>query len=81
MKKKSLTEAIADLEKAAGGKMNETLQSLQPHLDELKKKAEEEFDKQKTAAEKKLQEEPWLFVGLVGLVAFILGWLLGSRKR
>jgi ElaB/YqjD/DUF883 family membrane-anchored ribosome-binding protein len=63
---KNFSQAIDELE--------ETLSTLKPQIDEIGAKA-------KKTVEEKVEENPWMAIGLVGLVLFLLGFLLGSKRR
>jgi len=90
----SLDEAIAKLENVRADKSNqlkefvdvelktvkETLEKLKPVLEEAKNRAGAEAQKAKTEVETKIKDNPWLAVGLVGILAFIIGWLFGWKK-
>lgn len=91
----SLTEAIEKLENAGRGKVQDfkeilekdynelrkTLDELKPHLDELRTNVESEVKKTKNQVEGKVKESPWLTLGLVGLIAFVIGWVFASSKK
>jgi ElaB/YqjD/DUF883 family membrane-anchored ribosome-binding protein len=86
MKPKNFSQAIDELEdltRDKGGDMRErleaeikrlqdTLENMKPHLEEAKKA--------KTRVEKEIQENPWAAIGIVGLVLFVIGFLLGTRR-
>lgn len=92
---KSLSEAIDQLESAGDGKLQDFknilekdyaelrkhLDDLKPHLDSLKGKIETEVNKSKNQVEQNVKENPWLALGAVGIVAFILGWIFGQNKK
>lgn len=83
---KNFSEALDDLEQraqsAAGDyktrlmnelkNLEEGLKNLSPHLEEAKKAQK--------AVEEKVQENPWAAVGIAALVAFFIGWLIGTRR-
>lgn len=91
----NLSEAIDRLENAGQNKFNDLKQNfegeyqeirrildeLQPHLKNLKGKIENETYQAKNQVEAKVKENPWLTLGAVGVVAFILGWIFGSHKK
>ena len=92
---KSLSEAIAKLEAASQTKsqdikqrlerdydeIKKALEDLKPHLDEIKAKVEGEVKHAKNQVEEKVKESPWLALGIVGLIAFVIGWIFGGRRR
>ncbi len=91
----SLSEAIEKLESygntAAKGfkeilekdynEIKKSLDNLKPHLASLQENLEGEVLKKKDQAEKKVKENPWLAVGIVGLIALVIGIFLGTRKN
>lgn len=91
----SLSEAIEKLENASHGKVQDfkeilekdynelrkTLDDLKPYLDDLKNNVESEVKKTKNQVEDKVKENPWVVLGLVGLIAFVIGWIFGQRKQ
>lgn len=65
-------------------KIEETLKSLKPHLDDITHKVGDEAKKAKKQVEDKVSENPWAALGIVGLIFFVLGVVLGitgSRRR
>lgn len=92
---KSLTEAIEKLENFGSSAAQEfkgilekdyseikkALDTLKPHLSNLQESLEGEVVKKKDQAEKKVRENPWLAVGIVGLFALIIGIFLGSSRK
>lgn len=91
----SLSEAIAKLENVGQSKTKDfkdllendykeilrAMEDIKPYLDDVKKKVETEVSKKKTEVESQMKENPWVVLGVVGIIAFILGWLLsGGRK-
>lgn len=91
-KPKNFTEAIDELENGNGfksriqselHKLEETLEKIKPHIEELTEKAGTEVKKAKAKVEDEVQKNPWAAIGIVGLVFFILGFLFahkGSRR-
>lgn len=61
--------------------LRKNLDDLKPHLDNLKGKIETEVHKTKNQVEANVKENPWLALGAVGVVAFILGWIFGQNKK
>lgn len=90
---KNFSQAIEDLGRFADEKgsdlkskvqselnnLEETIQKLKPHLEDLKNQAEQEAGKAKTKIEEQVTKNPWAAVGIVGLIAFIIGFLFASR--
>jgi len=91
----SLSEAIANLENAGHSKAQElrdhlekdyqeiqkALENLKPLMDDIKSRAEDEARATKGQIETRVKESPWVALGVVGLVAFIIGWILGSNRK
>ena len=91
---KTLSEAIEHLENTGAQKKEEfkdlfgenfedikkAFSELKPHLDHLKDKVESETEKTKNEVEVKVKENPWLVLGIVAIVGFIVGCLF-TRKR
>ncbi len=83
-KPKNFSQAIDDLEgepqaarpdftqkiKEELHKIEEQLHKLKPHLDGTKDKVEDQ-----------VQKNPWAVIGVVGLLFFVVGFLLGFRRR
>jgi ElaB/YqjD/DUF883 family membrane-anchored ribosome-binding protein len=91
----NLTEAIEQLEGLRQTKTEEfkeifskdieevkkAFEDLKPTLESLREKAETEVKKVKKDVESKVKENPWVTLGIVGLVAFVIGWILGTNKK
>lgn len=91
----SLSEAIDMLESVGQSKVQElrehlekdfkdiqkSLDSLRPLMDDLKNKAESEAKSVKSKVEEKAKENIWGVIGVVGLLAFVLGWIFGSQRK
>lgn len=91
----SLSEAISNLESSGSLKGQElkdhlekdykeiqkALESLKPLLEDLKAKAEIEAKATKSQIEDQVKSNPWVALGVVGLVAFIIGWIFGSNRK
>lgn len=94
-KPKNLSQAIDDLEndsqaatagiqdrlKSEFHKIEETLASLRPHLEDLTGKLGDEAKKAKSKVEGKVQENPWATVGIVAILAFVLGFFFASKIK
>lgn len=90
----SLAEAIERLESASQSKsqdikgqlekeyndMKKTLESMKPYFEKFKSTVETEVKEAKNQAEEKIRQHPWYAVGLVGLLMFVIGWLVGHRR-
>jgi ElaB/YqjD/DUF883 family membrane-anchored ribosome-binding protein len=98
-KPKNFSQAIDEIEnggaetKGNGGfrahleselhKLEETLNKIKPHIEELTEKAGSEAKKAKDKVETQVKENPWAAIGIVGLVFFVLGFLFafkGNRR-
>lgn len=91
----SLTEAIEKLEAAGQGKVQDfkqilekdygdlrkTIDDLKPYLNDLKGNVEHEVKKTKNQVEEKVKDNPWLVLGIVGLIAFVIGWVFAQNKK
>lgn len=55
-------------------RIEDMLKSMQPHLEDLGHTT-------KAQVEGRVQKHPWATLGLVGLLALAIGFLLGSRSR
>lgn len=92
---KSITEAIEILERAGRSKIKDfkdilendytelrkNLDDLKPHLDDLKSTVETEAKKTKSQIEDNIKANPWVTLGLVGIIAFVIGWIFGRREQ
>lgn len=92
---KTISEAIDHLEKTGShqaGNLNEAFgksfdevkkafENLKPLMEDIQEKIESEGKKTKHEVEEKIKESPWMAIGIVGLVAFIIGLLLGRDRR
>ncbi len=81
---KTITDAIEHLEKAGGqtaDHLNEAFENLKPYVENLKEKVEAGTKQAKTDVEDKVKENPWLALGLVGVVGLVIGWILGRDRR
>ena len=61
--------------------VKKVFEDLKPTLESLREKAETEVKKAKNDVETKVKENPWVTLGMVGLIAFVIGWILGTYKR
>ena len=94
-KPKNFSQALDDLENithSAGSDLKSKLQAemreleekirkLKPQLDEIKERMGDEVKKAKDKVETQVKENPWAAVGIVGLIFFVLGFLLAGRGR
>lgn len=92
---KTLSDAIEKLESASQSKSQQlkehlekdyeeiktALESMRPYFDEVRQKVEHEAKETKVKVENKVKENPWIAIGIVGLVAFIIGLFLGRRDK
>lgn len=92
---KNISQALDQLSQHAKPHLQEKLEAFQellsdlkPHLEELKATAEEKmhqgYDQVKKTSkdiDEAVHEKPWIAVGLVAVVALILGFLMGNRRR
>jgi len=74
-------EEVKEAFEAELRRIEETLRSLKPNLDELSEKASSHAKKTKTEVEQQVSKNPWAALGIVGLVFFVIGFLLGSSRR
>ena len=62
--------------------LEEALAKIKPHIDDLGQKVGTEAKKAKDKVEDQVQKNPWAAIGIVGVVFFLLGFLLaGTRRR
>ena len=94
-KPKNISEALSELDRQTGSKpgefseqvikefqgLSEAFEQLRPKIDELSGRAKDELGKAKDSVEKHARENPWAVIGAAGLILFIIGFLLGSRRR
>lgn len=60
-------------------RMQDTLESLKPHLDGLGERVGSEAHKAKERVEKEVADNPWAAIGIVGLIFFVVGFLFGFK--
>lgn len=91
----SLAEAIAKLESISNEKadhlkqhiendyeqIKSALESVRPYFDDIKEKAEQEAKEVKSQVEAKVKDNPWMAIGIVGIVAFFIGLFLGRDRK
>lgn len=91
---KTITEALEHLEKTGTDKakdikevfgenfeeIKKAFENLKPSLDSLEEKISSEAKKTKNEVEAKVKENPWLVIGVVAFIAFIVGCFI-TRKR
>ena len=94
-KPKTFTQAFEELEKLTDGQgrnfkdkitaemagLEEQINRLKPQLEELRQKAREELGKTKDRVETQVKENPWVALGIVGLICLVIGWLLSGSRR
>lgn len=92
---KNFQSAIDELESGANGdggdlkarlekelhRIEETLNKLKPHIEDIKTKVGNGLGDAKDRVEKEVQKNPWAAIGIVALVFFILGFLFSHRSR
>jgi ElaB/YqjD/DUF883 family membrane-anchored ribosome-binding protein len=61
--------------------LEEKIQTLKPQLEDIKSRVKDEAGKAKEKVEEQVKENPWAAVGIVGLIFFVLGFLLAGRSR
>jgi ElaB/YqjD/DUF883 family membrane-anchored ribosome-binding protein len=91
----TLSDAVAQLEKAGASKtkdfkdfvekdfleVKKALADLKPHLDNLKDGIDKEVKDAQRHIETQVRENPWAALGIVGFVAFLIGLLLGNNRK
>lgn len=91
----SLSEAISNLESTGQVKAQElrehlekdyqeiqkVLESLRPLMEDIKTRAESEVKATKGQIEEQVKTNPWIALGVVGIIAFVLGWIFGSNRK
>jgi ElaB/YqjD/DUF883 family membrane-anchored ribosome-binding protein len=92
---KSLSEAIERLENATHSKVDDfknlldkdyhevrkALEDLKPILDGLRGKVETEAAKTKNQVEERIKGSPWMTIGFVGFIAFVVGCFIGHQNH
>lgn len=92
-KPKNFQQAIEDLEHTSDSngtdfrsrleqefsRLEETLNKIKPHIEDLQSKVGDEVKKTKQTVESQVKENPWAAIGIIGLIFFVIGFLLGSR--
>ena len=92
---KTLSEAIERLETAGQSKAKDlkdvlekdfeqilgALNDLKPFLSDLGETAKQEARERTGKLETKVKESPWIALGVIGFVAFVLGWLIGRERK
>lgn len=61
--------------------LEETLEKIKPHIEDLTEKAGAEARKAKDKVEDQVQKNPWAAIGIVGLIFFVLGFLFAQKGR
>jgi len=91
MKPKNFSEALEELDHLTGGDLKTKLEGelrdlqdkverLKPQLEDLKGKVHEETLKAKDKVEGHARENLWTTLGVVGLIFFVIGFVMGWRK-
>lgn len=92
---KTLSEAIAILEKAGQSKIDDlkkvfekdysdlkkNVDDLKPYIEDIKSTVETKFGKSKLDIEEKMTSNPWLTLAIVGIIAFFVGCLFGNSSK
>ena len=60
--------------------LEEQIEKLKPQLEQLKNDAQEKLKKTKDNVENQVKENPWAAIGIVGLIFFVIGFLLAGRN-
>lgn len=61
-------------------RLEDTFKGIKPQLGKISEEVAKETKRAKGRVEKKIHENPWAAVGIVGLVFFVLGLLLGLKS-
>ncbi len=91
----SMADAISKLESVSQSKaesikdhlekdyesLKAALESVKPYFEDIKEKAEKEATAAKKQVEASVKENPWLALGIVGLVAFVIGLFIGRDRK
>lgn len=91
MRPKNFTQALDELENLTGPDLRAKLENelhdlqakidnLRPQLDEIKAKVKDEAYKAKDKVETQARENLWTTLGIVGLIFFVVGFVIGWRK-
>ena len=92
---KSIAEAIERLENAGRmtakefknsldgdfAEVRKAIDELKPHLERLKGTLGQEAKEVQSKVEDKVRENPWVALGIVGLIFFVIGLILGRDRR
>ncbi len=92
---KTLSEAIAKLEKVGQTKtddlknilekdfneLKKTIDDLKPQFEDFKSKVESQVGKSKSDLESQMTKNPWVTLAMVGIIGFILGCFFNSTKK
>jgi ElaB/YqjD/DUF883 family membrane-anchored ribosome-binding protein len=60
---------------------SQALHELETHIDEIKDRVGSEAKKAKDTVEDQVQKNPWAAIGIIGLIFFILGFLMRGSRR
>lgn len=91
----SLTDAIEKLENIGNAtaqdfkqilekdylEIKKSLEKLKPHLSQMQSTIETEVMKKKNEAESKVKENPWYALGIVAILALVVGLILGQSRN
>lgn len=82
---KSKSEDLKGLLEKDYEELKNAIEDLKPHLDELRGRVEDrvktEYTERKQQVESKVKDNPWIALGLVGLIAFVIGMILGQSRK
>ncbi len=81
---KSTAQSLKDRLQVELKDLESKISELKPQLEELKSKVQDGATKAKDKVENRVKENPWASIGIVGLIFFVLGFLLAgttSRKN
>ena len=62
-------------------RLEDTLKNMKPHFDDITEKVGVEAKKARDTVEDQVVKNPWAALGMVGLIFFVLGFLLGGRRN
>ncbi|MES3037065.1 MAG: hypothetical protein V4736_04085 [Bdellovibrionota bacterium] len=62
-------------------KVKDVLTLLAPYLDEIKDSAGHKATEAKNKVEDQIRDNPWVIIGVAGLVGVLVGWFLGGGRK
>lgn len=81
------TNTARDIKDRLQGELNrleEAVADLKPQIEEIKDRVQHEASRAKNKVEKQVKTNPWTSIGIVGLIAFVIGFLvamIGMKDR